>query len=146
MPLLWHRSSMGHSSLQGVPATGWSASLQDCVSPFHVSPPLPPPPPSPHRSPHVSSSVSCPRGCCSFLNTLEQRCHVLLSLVEVLAYGGLFSSLSKLAESSCDWHSGVHVLLPCGPLQLKACQLCPIHSCHDMHFQIRPDPFFFSKV
>lgn len=96
-------------------------------------------------SSYICSSVSCPRGCCSFLNLFEQRCHVLLPLLEVLAYSELFSSLSKMAESICDWYRGVHALVPCSPLLLKTYWLCPMHSSHDMHFQIRPDPFFYSK-
>ena len=46
------------------------------------------------------------------LNMRERRHHVLLWLVEVLAYGGLFTAVSGAAASSCDWHMASSGLPP----------------------------------
>lgn len=134
MPMLWHGLSTDHSSLHDVPALAWSASFQDCISHFHVSPPLSLP-----KSPHISYL----EGEALQYDWAEMSCAALISWGFGMQWPVIV--LSKLAESSCAWHGWVHGLLPCSPLLLKAWQICPIHSSYAMHFQISRAPFLFSK-
>lgn len=113
--LLQHRST-GYSPQ---PTTGhwWPASLGGCASSSmeHLLPTVCPLAISPTMFP--SASPASP-GCCYALNTCEQMCHQLLKLGEVLVHTGVFTLVSKLAGSSCDWHRAVpdllsYNLLPC---------------------------------
>lgn len=110
--LLQHRST-GYSPSRGVPKPAWVTGGQHPSGWYffwHGAPPSNTV--SLAVSPAMSPSTSpASYGCCCVLNTCEQMCHRLLKLAEVLAHTGVFTPISKLAGSSCEWHRAVPDLL-----------------------------------